>query len=652
MLNFIVGDIFFEKNTRLKVIAISGKEVVLQHIDHNSEQFEVLSSSKLSEMLQNSDLKKYLPLRLPPVDMTKSKLDKYNKIRPYIEIMERRFQEGEVISTPSAYKEICVEIEKNNPSISYRHFTRSVLCRYFQRYKLNGCLKECFRSNDNQGARADPETMDLLNRSLKLHWQGVSHNNIYGAHKHYCEMVKEYNSKPVSYSTYVRHVHKLPEVDKILQHSDTATKNKVTATRLKKIEVYGLLHRVEIDRCDLDLSLLYPDGSSTGKVSIYAAMDVCSRTINGFSMEIDTSEDTEGVARLLSQLYMCREEAPYTGHIRNIIKDNGPGFKSHITRNILNNLKITAISAPAYTPQAKCYIESFFNVMANHLTTVKIVIGNKSYIGIPGYVALNKKKNKIQNSSDSKARAAIGIEAFKEIMKKFVTDYNHKWVHPDLNMTPNEKWLEQMSILPPIPVKYQEVRHHFHFAETRRKLTQGGQIKIENVVYSSTALAQLYLNLKTTNSDGSPYVMVRSNPGDASCITVYAKLPSGEKVDLIVEHQKWGTSNEIVSFDELKKAPIKRSSLFTVTLNESYAVKPKRKNKQVIKKSHIPSFNENRESGLDPAGVIKRSHLEYDKKTDPTNSMLVQAKKVHVAEKDEGKKPENSSLLFDGEDFF
>lgn len=653
MINVIKGDVFYRNNIRIEVLSVSPNDVVLKGTDPNTNtvHHKIVSHDDLFELLDSGALKKRFDICPPPVRLTEFRKKKCERLTPYLEIMQERYENGETTTSITAYRQICQEIEAKYPKISHRHFSSSALARYFKKLRDKESVEELFRLSGLQGNRLKPDIKKHLTDSLQTDWVETRSESIYGAFKHYRDSAIEKNHGYACYSTYRRYVKGMPEADKTIKHSDYATRNKITATRLRKVEVRGVLHRVEIDRCDLDLALLNDDGTSTDSISIYAAIDVYSRAIIGLTMEIGTHEDTEGVVRLLSQLYMNRSEAPYNGHIRNIVRDNGPGFKSKIVRNIISKLTTSVIGAPAQTPQSKGHIESFFNVLGQHLMSAKIIIGKKKYRGVPGYLGVLPKKSKIENVIETKKRALIGIAAFKEIMRKFVVDYNHIWPHSEIRMTPNEKWLEGAAMLPPIPVDYHDVRHIFHYAEDRRKLTDGGVITIDTQKYCSEELAALRLVLKTSQNDESPYVIVRTNPCDASAISVYATTPSGEAVHYIIEHDKWSKSNSVVSFAEVKNAPVIRSSLFTVTLGAEFEKKPVKTKKQKSDNSRISSFDENRQLGLDALGIIDRSNEDYEKRFDPQNSMQIQAAKSHKPENDD-KKPNAVPSMFDGEEFW
>ncbi|WP_445427354.1 hypothetical protein [Alishewanella sp. HL-SH05] len=596
---------------------------------------------------ETGDVIKIIPALPAPIHLTDKQQIKAENLKRYMTVMDRLSKNNESVTTQEAYKTICIEVA--NITQVYNHPSRSTLSRHFKKYQKTGNVRTLFTSDSLRRNRLDETIEDFLNNFISSTWHNLPHENIHGAYHLYKKRATENGVDIASYSTFHKRILQLPSFDKTMNLSDKRTRNKILSTRSDEITVNGILHRVELDRCDLNLCLIDSKGNPTSKVSIYAAIDCYSRAIMGLTVELGTSEDTEGVVRLLAQMYMNKQGHPFSGVIKEIFTDNGPGFRSEIVTEICSRLNTTIIRTPAESPFKKPFIESFFNVLGNHLTTGVFKIGNKEYVGLPGYKGVLRKKSKISDSSTAEKRAKLNIDDFMIILREFLFQYNHKWTHSSLKKTPFEKWQEGEETLPAIPVNYDALRHVFHFETKSCQLLKGGYINLKTQVYQNAALAELYHTLLINSMQSSPTIDVRYNPGDAGMITVYAKHADNSPIPPIqVRHKSWGKSDQIVAFDEVKGGPRIRSNLFEVTLEGANSAKPAKSKKQTFKNSHVPSFEENRAQGLTHEEIIEKSQNEFAHKNKPEHAMINRAKRT--AKQQDNKIPIQPNRLLDDEE--
>lgn len=650
MINVKPGDVFYYKKMKLTVVDATSSKVFFQTGSGDDRDILSLTRQEFNEHLENGDIYKEIPALPPPEKLSEKQKEKVLLLTPYMTVMFGLYEKNYSYSTDQAYKSICIEAAAMLPP----HIApgRSTLNRHFKQYRKTGSVNALVKNDGRQRNRLDEETEAFMKATLPEVWNKTASENVYGCFQEYERLAKAENKPFASLSTFTRRVRSLGEFDKLWHNADERGRRKMLATRTSRIELVGVLHRVEIDRCDLDLCLLHENGKPTNKVSVYAAIDCYSRAIIGVTVELGTSEDTEGVVRLLSQLYMNQKELPFTGYIKEIITDNGPGFRASVINSICSGLNTSITRAPANAPYRKPFIESFFNTMGQSFMKASCQIGDTHYRGVPGYKGVLRKKSKISNGKTSEQRASMGVPAFMEIFRLFIHNYNHVWKHPSLHQTPAEQWRKGESELPSIPVDYKSVRHLFHFETKKCCLHQGGKIEINKQNYGSDELSDLYFRLKTTGMDGSPFVTVAFNPADAGAITVYAKLSDGSSIKPhIVLHKEWGKSDKIVAFDEVSNAPRIRLPLLEPRLSSSYVVKPVKPEKQTFKNKNVHSYDENRAEGLSVEEIIEKSHNKFADKNHPDKAVFDRAKRSSKNNDDEekAKSAVSNSLVVDEE---
>lgn len=655
MFELNVGDKFETKDGIIKLVYINNSELAYEKTVLNTTRINTCPRTDFSQLLENGQIKVIFDPLPPPIILRPNEQQKYDYYLPYLEEMVKRSSDGKPCTTKNAYNMIIQTVKESGLSKKMEPPSRTSLCDYFQKLrKRKCCIKELFVRKGCGGKRITDEQAHYLEKGIDKFWVKDKGESYTGAYKHYVNYCEKGRYPQVSKSTFFRKIKSLSSFDKVNKHSGLRGKNNANATNLSEIEVSHVLERVEIDRCVLDVSLFYGDQTKTTSVAIYAAIDVYSRVILALTLELDKDEDTDGVMRLLTELYAYKPDLPYSGKVRSFIKDNGSGFKARVIPHALQNLGPDLISTPVQSGESKPFIESFFNVLGQHFSSADIKIGNKQYLRVPGYRGVVKTKGQIKCSKKAQDRTEITVEAFKAIIGKFVLDYNRQWKHSKLGMTPHEKWMQGVKDYPPVPVNFKQIRHNLHYEEVIRTLSPKGEIRIDNQVYCSHESKEIQRKLKLFGQSENPKVRVRYNPHDAGSITIYAESSKGEKLECVVEHSKWGKSERIVRFSDVKKSSRETSPLFAVCLSEEYSHKPKKKKEQKLNGTRIPSYSENREKGRDSEDIVDHSNHEYAENIFPEkkSESQLEAKNKDDSSPAKANNKKRKPSLFDEEVFF
>lgn len=262
------------------------------------------------------------------------------------------------------------------------------------------------------------------------------------------------------------------------------------------------LERVEVDEYTFDLmvilnwlgvwdwlrpeerTMLGLDGS-TRRVMLSAAIDVHTRCIVG--MRISASETTSLLRETVEMILMDKTpiadavgaHEPWNMHGRPemIVLDRGPNYISDEVYDLLADLGITNLGAPAKKPWLRPFIERLFRTI---------------HTGFAQRFSGRTFSNVVERGeNDAAARASMTIDDFLHWLVRWIVDIYHNTPHKGLlGRTPAEAWAQAQSSSGLQAVSRDEMRRVFGI---RRHRTLGpAGIRMMHIDYQTRELAKLF----------------------------------------------------------------------------------------------------------------------------------------------------------------
>lgn len=291
------------------------------------------------------------------------------------------------------------------------------------------------------------------------------------------------------------------------------------------IETSRALERVEVDEYTGDLFVLMQDtglfdhlpasikqliglDGSACRVTISGAIDVHTRCF--VALQIVPKAVESPLSRTLEMIYMDKSPIadaagakfgwPMSGAPEAIVFDRGDKYITDDAYDILADLGITNIGAPAGKPWLKPFIERVFRTVHNDLL---LRFSGRAFSNVVE-----------RGENDAAARATLTLEAFLNWLVRWVVDAYHTKHHSALGMSPAKAWQIAYRECQPRSLTSAEMREIFG-VKLRRKLTRSGFL-IDHIHYQSEATMRSGLM-----EPGEDYE-IRRWDGDIGAISVRA----------------------------------------------------------------------------------------------------------------------------------
>ena len=259
----------------------------------------------------------------------------------------------------------------------------------------------------------------------------------------------------------------------------------------KKIYTERPLERVEADGVFLEIGLKDETDKYLGPVTLIFLIDVHTRCILGYSMNIGRGESSSSVIHAIRHA-LCRKPAGsfHTqndnswfcyGVIERLVVDGGSAFGSIQTQSFVANANGSTVieTLESYAPWLKPFIERFNKTLRVKCASL-----------LPGYVGRLSNQKILEHSI--KAQATLTIYEFKQFVEMWIVDDYHHTPHSGLNgSTPCEAWHEsyQNGWFPESPVAENAIK--LPAGESQQATIMGGEschagIQIKNIVYNDS----------------------------------------------------------------------------------------------------------------------------------------------------------------------
>lgn len=287
---------------------------------------------------------------------------------------------------------------------------------------------------------------------------------------------------------------------------------------VSRVETDTILDSVEIDAVHLGVGLVDDKGSYIGFPVVHIVIDVHSRAVLGFSIEL-SSETSGGVVESLKSALTLKNkylDFPYTknewpmyGRMLQIIHDGGSAQLGEMVGTFLGVCGISHTTCQTRTPYYKPVVERFNRTLRDNFAD-----------HLPGYVG-TMDNPKGQEHIIKKAAQITFSEFKKELTKYIIDDYNQAPHSAYLGRSPYSRWTECSLITPPVPIANIELASKLHGNWTERTYDATNGIRLNNVWYNDKEgkLHDLYLRLSPKEKKKKVFECLY-NTTDISSITV------------------------------------------------------------------------------------------------------------------------------------
>ena len=299
------------------------------------------------------------------------------------------------------------------------------------------------------------------------------------------------------------------------------------------VEVCRLLQRVEVDEYTADLFVLFErtglfdhlpeavknllqlDGSAR-RFTLSAAIDVHTRCL--LALQIVPAGIESPLRHTLEMIYTDKSPIasaagakfgwPMAGAPESIVLDRGAGYITDDAYDILADLGITNLGAPAGKPWLKPFIERVFRTIHSDLL---LRFSGRAFSNVVE-----------RGENDGAARATLTLEAFLGWLVRWTVDAYHTRSHTALGMSPAQAWEKAAKECAPRFLSSGEMREIFGSRTTRKLGRQG--VLVEHVQYQNSKSMKMLATL------GEVDVEVLRWHGDIGTISIRANGGRWESV--------------------------------------------------------------------------------------------------------------------------
>ena len=261
-------------------------------------------------------------------------------------------------------------------------------------------------------------------------------------------------------------------------------------TVLQQICTENVLEAVQLDAVHLSIPIYDDEDNLLGYPVVHIAIDVFSRAVMGFSVELG-SESAAGVVECIQSAVSAKyhEDHSYTkndwemfGKPQEFITDGGSAYTSESVIRTLSIMKITRIVNKSYTPWHKGIVERF-----NLTLRMQFASLFTSYIG--------RRKDARDLHTLKKYGEKVTLKQFKKALTCYIVDdYNQSPHNSLLTRTPANTWLDSAEFVTPMVPAQLEKAMMLKGNLLSAKFSPLKGIRVNNVFYNSKELQEKYLS--------------------------------------------------------------------------------------------------------------------------------------------------------------
>ena len=290
------------------------------------------------------------------------------------------------------------------------------------------------------GHRLSFEMEELVKSTINKHYLKTSRPTKTEAYlkleKAYKNKIKDFlGQKLPCLRTFERYIEfSIPKYEVDLKRYGKKHANMENRVAAKMYNLFQPLELVEMDGAEFNIGLLNEDGSYAGKVTIFGLIDVFTRSLLGYTVQVGSvKESASAVIHTLSHSMRSKRDPskyPMGGIALNYTFDNGPGFQAKMTKNFLNKLNVEYTYCRSRRATEKPFIERFWGTART-----------KFFSKCSGY--LGKRKHQVIPEKTIKQAAKLTVNQFMVMWDDYVQNVYHHSPHSQINnWTPYEMWAE------------------------------------------------------------------------------------------------------------------------------------------------------------------------------------------------------------------
>lgn len=289
----------------------------------------------------------------------------------------------------------------------------------------------------------------------------------------------------------------------------------------KKLQTERILERVEADAVNLAIGVTDENGRYLGPVTLFAVIDVYSRSILGLIVQVGRGESAGSVIDsykhaicpkpLDSLPSTVQNNWPMYGAPETIVSDGGSGYTSIQTQSFLLDAGSQSQIVQTYAGWRKPFVERFFLTLRRRFAQTL-----KSYCG--------KHTDRRTLDATINEKASMTLQQFRTALYEWIIDEYHQTPHRGLNgKTPYEVWEEQAQVFPPhLPANFERVR--FTMGETRTCTISGDHahqgIQLNNLRYNDPDNKLKHIGMTLRRQGQAAQVTVEYTHNDLHSINV------------------------------------------------------------------------------------------------------------------------------------
>lgn len=289
----------------------------------------------------------------------------------------------------------------------------------------------------------------------------------------------------------------------------------------KKLRAERILERVEADAVNLAIGVTDDEGRYLGTVTLFAVIDVYSRSVLGLIAQVGRGESAGSVIDSYRHA-ICPKSSddlpqtvendwPMYGAPETFVSDGGSGYASVQTQSFLLDVGSDSQIVQTYAGWRKPFVERFFLTLRTRFAQ-----------SLRGYCG--KHTDRPNLDATIKEKASMTLQEFRTALYEWVVDEYHQTPHRGLNgKTPYEVWEEQAQVFPPVlPTNYERIR--FTMGETRMCTISGPHshqgIQLNNLRYNDPDNRLKTIGMVLQRQGQAPEVMVEYTNNDVYSVNV------------------------------------------------------------------------------------------------------------------------------------
>lgn len=371
----------------------------------------------------------------------------------------------------------------------------STLYKWSKIYKSHHCDPFCLLKDKSilpRGKSLDPEVENLIQEMIKLHYLSspcigatTLHCYIHAQIIHINRLRESYSSRLLtapSLSTVRRKLKQLCEFTSDKSRHNQYFINKKHHTSRCKQEQIELLDLAEIDSHNLKINIIDRNGKNLGSILWWTViLEVKTRCVIGWELSSTYPCAEKTIRALKKALVAVPGEEGIRGKPIHIHSDNGSEFINVTIKYVLDRLNIMFDRGPPYTPNARPYIERFFETFELWLHE-QAGATNRDISDRPFY--------------DAEKEAVFTEENIIQYAEYWLENVYHQRKHRTLNMPPAIAWERAMkNRLPPEKFNEQDIDILCRFIRFAR-ISSAGRVHFLSLSWWGPGLPEIRSKLK------------------------------------------------------------------------------------------------------------------------------------------------------------